>query len=301
MLLGLAWAALGVVCFSITFPATVFALRAFDAASVGAGRSVLAALLAAPALYFGKARRFRRGELPGLVAVAIGCGVGFGLLSALALQTVSASHAGVVIALLPVATAIFAVLRAGDRPGPLFWAASLVGSAAVTAFALRQGIGGLHYADALLGVALVIGGWGYAEGGRLARGMPGWQVVSWGLLLALPISLPITVLSLATHHHPQLRADSVAGLVYVSTVSVYFSFFAWYHGLATGGIARASQLQLLQPFFTLALASVLLSERPGLDAFMTAGVVILCVVGTQRARDHGVETPDVAALERASS
>lgn len=294
---GLAWAAVGVVAFSMTFPATVFALRGFDPVVVGAGRSVGAAVLAAAALLLARVGLPRRHQVTSLVNVAIGCGIGFGLLSALALTSVSASHAAVVGALLPVATAVMAVIRAGERPAPAFWLASLSGAAAVIAFVVRQGFGAIGVGDALLLVALVIGGLGYAEGGRLARVMPGWQVVSWGVLLALPVALPLTVI-FAVAHPPHPTGAAWAGLLYVTTVSMFFGFFAWYRGLATAGIARASQLQLAQPFLTLALAAWLLGERPGADAFVTALVVILCVVVTQRSRHRRLAPEPAKAAGR---
>lgn len=280
---GLFWAGLGVLAFSGTFPATVFALRGFDAAFVGAGRSVVGAVLAGAALVLTRARLPERRHWPGLVNVAIGCGVGFGLLSAVALREVSASHAAVVTALLPVITASVAVVRAGERPSLLFWLASVAGAAAVIVYVAHQGLGELKLGDALLLVALLVAGLGYAEGGRLAREMPGWQVVSWGLLLALPISLPVAVVA-GVLHPPQPDAAALAGMAYVSVVSVFLGFFAWYRGLAAAGIARASQLQLAQPFITLGVAAWLLAERPGIDAYITAVVVIVCVAATQRAR-----------------
>lgn len=280
---GLLLAGLGVLAFSMTFPATVFALRGFDPLIVGAGRSVGAAILAGATLLLTRAPWPSRQQLPGLVNISVGVGVGFGVLTAIALGEVSASHAAVVGALLPVATAIFAVLRAGERPNLIFWVASVTGAAAVTVFAIHQGVGRLKLADGLLLAALVIGGLGYAEGGRLSRSMPGWRVISWAVLFALPVSLPITVLAVVAHPpHPGLSA--VAGLLYVSSISMFFGFFAWYRGLAKAGIARASQLQLAQPFLTLGLAAWLLGERAGLDAFVTAAIVIACVVATQRAR-----------------
>jgi len=180
------------------------------------------------------------------------------------------------------------VLRAGERPSPLFWLAGLTGSAAVTVFALRRGVGGLSAADALLLVAVVIAAVGYAEGGRLSRVMPGWQVISWGVLLALPVSLPLTIV-FGVLHPPRPAGAAWAGLLYVSSISMFFGFFAWYRGLAMAGIARASQLQLAQPFLTLGLATWLLGERPGADALVTAAVVMVCVAATQRARQRPVE------------
>ena len=291
---GLLLAGLGVVTFSMTFPATIFALRGFDPYTVGAGRSVGAAVLAGATLLITRTPWPSRQQLTGLINVSIGCGIGFGVLSAVALGQVSASHAAVVGALLPMATAIFAVIRAGERPAALFWVASLSGAVVVMVFALRQGAGQLRLGDGLLLVAIAIAGFGYAEGGRLSRSMPGWRVISWGVVLALPVSLPITVWSV-TAHPPHPDVTSMAGLLYVSSVSMFFGFFAWYRGLATAGIARASQLQLAQPFLTLGLAAWLLGEHAGVDALVTAVIVLVCVVATQRARYRIAAPPAQAA------
>ena len=292
--LGLLWAAVGVVAFSMTFPATALALRGFDPVLVGAGRTVLAALLAGGSLLLRRPPLPSRTQFRALVNVAVGCGLGFGVLTAIALQQVSASHAAVVGALLPVTTACVAVLRAGERPAPLFWLATGGGAAAVAVFALHHGAGALTPADGLLVIALLVGGLGYAEGGRLARDIPGWQVVSWGVILALPAAIPLTAAA-AVLHPPHPTAVSVLGLLYVASVSMFLGFFAWYRGLATAGIARASQLQLAQPFLTLALSALLLGEHPGVDALLAAAVVILCVVGTQRARVRRVDAPRALA------
>ncbi len=294
----MAWAALGVAAFSMTLPATVFALRGFDPALVGAGRSVVAAVLAAAVLLLTRAPLPTREQMPGLIAVALGCGIGFGLLSAIALHDVSSSHAAVVIAMLPAATAVAAVVRAGERPPLLFWVASATGTLAVVGYALHQGIGELKLADGLLIAALVVAGIGYAEGGRLARKMPGWQVVSWGLIFALPISLPLTLVAVAMHP-PHLDWSAIAGAAYVSVISVWLGFFPWYRGLAEAGIARASQIQLAQPFLTLALSVWLLGERPGIEAYITAVVVIACIAVTQSVRYRRVEPLPVTG-EKAS-
>lgn len=287
MLPPLAWAGLGVVAFSLTFPATIFALRGFDATLVGAGRSVLAALIAGTALRVARVPLPRRAELPGLLGVATGCGIGFGVLSAVALRHVTASHAAVIIGVLPAATAAVAVLRAGERPGWLFWTASAAGSCAVVAYALSRGAGHLRGADLLLLAALMVGAVGYAEGGRLARARPGWQVIAWGIVLALPVSLPITVVALIrTAPHP--TASAIAGLAYVSVVSMFVGFIAWYRGLAEAGIAKASQIQLVQPILTICWSVPLLGESAGPSAVLTALIVAVCVLLTQRSRqpDH---------------
>jgi drug/metabolite transporter (DMT)-like permease len=287
----LAWAALGVLTFSFTFPATVLAERGFDPYLVGAGRSVIAALIAAVCLLTVRAPRPRRADLGGLIAVAVGCGIGFGLLSALALRHTTSTHGAVIVGLLPATTAIAAVLRAGERPRWPFWAASATGTAAVVAFALSRGSGGLRSADLLLLAALAVGAVGYAEGGRLARTMPGWQVIAWGVILALPVSLPFTVVALArATAHPTPTA--IAGFAYVALFSMFLGFFAWYRGLAEAGIAKASQLQLAQPMLTIGWSAPLLGERAGPPALLTGLIVAACVLVTQRTRTRSIPSHD---------
>jgi drug/metabolite transporter (DMT)-like permease len=289
----LAWAAIGVLAFSFTLPATVLAERGFDPYLVGAGRSVIAATIAAACLLSVRAPLPKRADLPGLIAVAVGCGIGFGLLSALALRHTTSTHAAVIVGLLPAATAIVAVLRTGDRPRWPFWAASATGTATVVAYAISRGAGALHSADLLLLVALAVGAVGYAEGGRLARTIPGWQVIAWGVLLALPVSLPFTIIALARASvHPSPAA--IAGFAYVGVFSMFLGFFAWYRGLAEAGIAKASQLQLAQPMLTIAWSIPLLGESAGAPALLTAVIVAACVLVTQRTRTTTTSADDRA-------
>jgi drug/metabolite transporter (DMT)-like permease len=280
----LGWAALGVLAFSFTFPATALAEREFNPLLVGAGRSVIAAAIAALCLRVLHAPRPTRGSWPGLIAVALGCGVGFGVLSALALRHTTSSHAAVVVGLLPAATATVAVIRIGDRPGPLFWAASLLGTAAVTAYALSRGAGSFHPADLLLLGSVIAAAIGYAEGGRLTRDMPGWQVTAWGLVGALPLSLPLTIVALLQRAPGPPNAAALLGFAYVGTISTFVGFFAWYRGLAEAGVARASQIQLAQPLLTIAWSVPLLGDHLDAAGWVTAVVVGVCVLVTQRTR-----------------
>ena len=284
MVPSLGWAALGVLAFSFTFPATTLAERAFDPLVVGAGRSVISAMIAAVCLWSLRAPLPRREQWPGLIAVGLGCGIGFGVLSALALRHTSSSHAAVVIGLLPAATASVAVLRTGERPGPLFWAASMVGTIAVTGYALSRGAGSLHPADLLLLASVVVAAVGYAEGGRLTRRTPGWQVTAWGLVIALPIALPITLASLPDRFPAHAAASALLGFAYVGTVSTFIGFLAWYRGLAEAGVARASQVQLAQPMLTIAWSIPLLGDHVDALGLLTAAVVGVCVFVTQRTR-----------------
>jgi drug/metabolite transporter (DMT)-like permease len=281
---GLGLAAVGVLAFSLTFPATSLALRGFDPYVVGAGRSVVAAAIGAVFLRAARATLPPRSAWSGLVAVAGGCGIGFGLLSAVALHHTTSTHAAIVVGLLPAATAIAAVIRSGERPGWAFWAATTVAGATIGAYSVALGGGRVSAADLLLVAALVVGGVGYAEGGRLARVMPGWQVIAWGVILVLPVSLPITVVAAAGEGRVHASAAAIGGLAYVSAISMFAGFAAWYRGLGLAGVARASQLQLAQPLLTVAWSAALLGEHVGPGTLAVAAIVILCVLVTQRAR-----------------
>jgi drug/metabolite transporter (DMT)-like permease len=281
---GFGAAALGVLAFSFTLPATTFALRGFGPYTIGVGRAAIAALLAVLALRLTRASRPYGRQWASLAVVAGGVVFGFPVLSTLALgHGSSASHAAVVIGLLPVATAVFAVVRAGERPSWVFWAASVAGATCIVAFALRDGLGGFSAADVFLFGALVTAGLGYAEGGRLAREMPGGAVVSWALVLAAPITLPLTAVLLVAEP-PRWSGAALGGLAYLAVVSMFLGFFAWYSGLARAGVARASQVQLAQPLLTLLWSWSLLGEHAGMSTVVAAAGVLGCVLLAQRAR-----------------
>jgi drug/metabolite transporter (DMT)-like permease len=277
-------ASLGVLAFSFTFPATVLAERTFDPLVVGAGRSVISAAIAIICLRALGAPLPAREHWTGLVGVALGCGIGFGALTAIALHHTTSSHAAVVVGLLPAATASVAVIRGGERAGSAFWAASIIGTLAVTGYALSRGAGTLRGGDLLLLASVVVAAVGYAEGGRLTRSMPGWQVTAWGLVLALPISMALTVLGALGSSPRHVTAPALAGFAYVGSISTFIGFFAWYRGLAEAGVARASQVQLTQPLLTIAWSVPLLGDHLDALGFLTAVVVGVCVLVTQRTR-----------------
>jgi drug/metabolite transporter (DMT)-like permease len=281
---GFVWAGLGVLAFSFTFPATVLAERSLDPTLVGAGRSVLAAALAVLFLCGAGASFPAREHWAGLITVALGCGIGFGLLSAVALPHTSSTHAAVVIGVLPAVTAIIAVVRNGERPSLLFWAASALGGGIVVVYALSRRSGSFGAPDLLLVAALLVTAMGYAEGGRIARSIPDWQVMAWGVLFALPISLPITVVALFQHPPGHVHPSALAGFVYIGAVSMLIGLYAWYRGLAKVGIARASQIQLTQPLLTIFWSSLILGDRLDGRAVVAAIGVSGCVLITQRSR-----------------
>lgn len=280
---GTAQAALGVLSFSFSFPATAWALQGFGPWTVTGLRGVLAALIAGACLLATGARVPPRSAWPGLAAVAVGCAVGFPLLSTLALRISSTAHSAVVIGLLPLATAAVAALRAGSRPPRAFWPAALAGAAVVLAFTVQQSRGGgPGAADLYLFGALLVCAFGYAEGGRLARTMPGWQVIAWGVVAALPVTALTGALAL-TAEPVHWTWRGVTGLGYLAVVSQFGGFVVWYRGMAAIGVPRASQLQLAQPLLTLCWAVLLLAETLPVTAVPAALAVVACIAATQRA------------------
>jgi drug/metabolite transporter (DMT)-like permease len=280
---GTAQAAAGVLCFSFSFPATVWALTGFGPLTVTGLRGVLTAVLGGACLAACRVPLPRRADWPGLLVVAGGCVVGFPLLTALALRTASAAHSAVVIGLLPLATAVIAALRTGDRLPRAFWWAALTGAAVVAAFTLQQSSGRPGVADLYLFCGLLVCAAGYAEGGRLARRMPGWQVIAWGVVAALPVTLLISVVGLSTEP-VRLTGHGVAGLIYLGAISQFGGFVVWYRGMAAIGVPRASQLQLAQPLLTLVWAALVLGEHLPPAAPIAAVAVVACIAVTQRVR-----------------
>jgi len=288
---GTGWGALGVVAFSLTFPATRAALPAFGPVTVGLGRAVLAAVLAGACLALTRSRLPAAGQLRRLGMVSAGVVVGFPICSSLALRDATAAHAAVLTGLLPAATAAVAVLRAGERPPRLFWAACALGVTTVLVFAAVQGGGQLRVEDLWLLAAVALGALGYAEGGALARELGGWRVISWALVLSLPLLLPVSVAGFLSHPPQSPAAGAWIGLLYVSAISMFAGFYAWYRGLAEGGIAKISQLQLAQPVLTMGWSVLLLGERVG-AATLLAGLAVVAAVGlTQRTRGSTTVLP----------
>ncbi|WP_369974541.1 DMT family transporter [Nocardiopsis sp. FIRDI 009] len=280
---GTSLAALGVLTFSFTFPATVWAMDGFGPWSVTALRGALAGLVAVVVLRVARVPLPDRRQWAPIAIVALGCAVLFPLLTTLALQTTSTGNAAVIVGALPLATAAYATVRTGARHSPVFWGAAGVGTAAVVVFTFLRSGGVPGVGDLLVLGALVGGAAGYAEGGRLAAGIPGWQVISWALVFSLPIAVPASALALALEPaHPTPTA--LTALLFLATVSQLGGFVLWYGGMARIGVARASQLQLAQPLLTLVWAALLMGERITPAAPLTAAAVLTCILVTQRAR-----------------
>ena len=282
MLQGQLFGFLGVLGFSLTLPATRVAVDSIDATILGLGRALVAAVFAGIVLFVRRKPWPNKTQCKRLIWDAVGVVIGFPFFSTWAMQYVPASHGAVVLGVLPLVTALLGRVRSHERPSGLFWLSSAGGSIVVVAFALRAGGGSVHIADLALLAAIVCAAVGYAEGGHLAREMGGWQVICWALLMAAPVLVFPVGLALWRHGFSPTPLGGL-GFLYVSLFSMFLCFFAWYHGLALGGIARVSQIQLLQPFLTLGFSVLLLHESVGPAALVAAGFVTLSLILSRKA------------------
>ncbi len=279
MLLGLA----GVAIFGLTLPATRLAVADMPPVFVALGRAVAAGVLALAWLLWKCLPVPPRSALAPLAVVSIGCVIGFPWLTSIALQTLPASHGAVLVGILPLATAVFSALRGNEKPSIGFWAMALAGSLLVIAFALHQSGGSFHRADLLMFGAVVLAAVGYTEGARLSQTMGGQQVISWALVLSAPLLAPLALWLSWPHLGAIAGAGWQAwlGFAYVSAFSMYIGFFFWYGGMARGGIARVGQVQLVQPFITLAAAWLVLGE-PLAPSNVVFALAVIAVVAAGR-------------------
>jgi drug/metabolite transporter (DMT)-like permease len=278
---GLLLGGLGVAVFSLTLPMTRLAVVDLDPVWIGLARALLAAIPAALWLAWVRAPWPPRALWPRFARVGAGVIVGFPVFSSMAMGSVDASHGAVVLGVLPLATAIAGAWLAGERPSLAYWAFAALGAMLVCGFALREGGGRLQPADGLLVLAVVAAAIGYAEGARLAQRFGGPQTICWTLVLAAPLLVPV-VIWLSLRHGVSARPSAWVGFLYVAFFSQFLGFFAWYRGLAIGGIARVSQVQLLQTFMTLGFAALIGGESPPATTWIFAAAVV-GVVAVQRA------------------
>jgi drug/metabolite transporter (DMT)-like permease len=279
MLLGLA----GVALFSLTLPMTRMAVAELDPLFVALARAVGAAIIAGAWLRWTRAPMPPRAALLPLAVVALGCILGFPLLTSIAMRSLPASHGAVLVGALPLCTALYSALRGHERPSRGFWGLAMLGSALVVAFALSQGGGRFAPADFLMFAAVLSAAVGYAEGGKLARSMGGQETISWALVLAaLPSALLLAVFDAGQFGRlGEVGARAWLGLGYTTVFSTIVGFFFWYRGLALGGVARVGQVQLVQPFLSLGGAWVLLGE-PLTAANCGFALAVIAVVAAGR-------------------
>lgn len=280
---GIGWGSVGVVAFSLTLPMTQVAVHAFGAVFATVARAACAAALSALYLVVRRAQRPAAGDVPGLIVVTAGVVVGFPLFTSLALRHGESGHGAVIVGLLPLMTAIGGVVRTGERPSRAFWCAAGAGAATVAVFAVIQGRGTPTGADVFTALAVVAGAAGYVEGARLAPRMGSDRVICWALVLGAPLIAPALVLVSITHP-PVGPAQAWWCFAYTAVVSMFLGFFAWYRGLALGGVAKVSQLQLAQPLLTVIASVVVFGHRLNMVTLYGAAAVLLCVGVAQRTR-----------------
>jgi drug/metabolite transporter (DMT)-like permease len=272
---------IGVLIFSGSLPATRLAVIDLPPFFLTGARATIAGLIALCALLIFREKRPAKKQLLPLAIVALGVVVGFPLLTALALQYVTSAHSIVFVGILPLTTAIFGVVRGGERPGIAFWIFSVLGSLLVIGYAIAQGLTASPMGDILMLLAIILCALGYAEGAKLSKLLGGWQVISWALVLSLPVMAPLSFM-LLPKSLSSVGVPAWMGLAYVSIFSMFIGFVFWYRGLAQGGIAAVGQLQLLQPFFGLGLAAILLHEQVNVGMLVVTVGVVLCVVGSRK-------------------
>ena len=284
---GIGFAFLGVLIFSFTLPMVKLALPGFSPWTLTFGRATLAGLLALVFLKFSGAKFPERKLIGPLLFTAGGIVIGWPILTTLALQETTSAHAAVITAGLPLATAVLAVFRLHERVPRIFWVAALIGTFTLVIYAWLNGgqEGSSLKADLFLVGAVIAAAIGYAEGAILSKVMPGWQVVSWCVVLTLPLTLPYFAISLwLGREQHTVTVVSFLAFLFTAFGSMYFGFFAWYRGLSELGVARGSQIQLVQSLLTLLWSALLLSEVVTGKTLIAASVVVVCVAITQKVR-----------------
>jgi drug/metabolite transporter (DMT)-like permease len=280
---GMLVAFVGVAIFSATLPMTRIAIRELDPVWVALARVQIAALAAVFALRWYRVPWPGFAQLSALLITALGVVLGFPLLSSLAMKTSNASQGAVIVGLLPIATAVFATLRAGERPSRAFWLAAGAGTLIVIVFAWTRGsTNGFSVGDLFMLGAVVLGALGYAEGGKLSRLLGGWQTIALALVVSAPLMLLPTIW-LTPASLVNVGWQSWGALLYLALFSQFLGFLFWYGGMSIGGVARASQVQLLQVFMTLLLSMLLLNESVTAITWFVAVAVLAAVVATRNA------------------
>jgi drug/metabolite transporter (DMT)-like permease len=278
---GLMLGFIAVFMFGLTLPVTRFISPYFEPVFIGLGRAALASLFAAFFLIAFKAALPSYSQAKRLLVVALGVVIGFPVFSAWAMQSLPASHGGVVLGILPLATAAASRVVSDERPSFGFWLVGVAGSILVIAYSLLQGGGVFLMGHWALFAAIVSAAFGYAVGGKLSKEIGGWQVICWALVLVFPLIIGPT-LYYAPNNVQTLSTPVVLGFLYLTLISQLFGFFIWYKAMAIGGVARVSQIQLIQPFVTLLASSWALSEIVDVQSYIFAAIVVgVVTIGKQ--------------------
>ena len=268
---------IGILIFSLTLPVSKIAVLSFNPYFIAFGRASLAGLVALAYLSYKKEKMPSKVDFVKFVVIALGVVFGFPIFTTVAMTQGSSSHGAVILGMMPLATTVIGVLRFKERPSLGFWLVSLLGAGLVVLYALLKSSGSFTYIDGLLVLGGISACIGYVEGGELSRKMNPRAVISWALVISLPVNLVMTWL---TYNPEYIYAGTVAwtSFVYLSLFPMFLGFFFWYEGLAIGGIARVSQVQLIQPFCTLVAASILLGDSLTVMNLIFAVMVVSTVI-----------------------
>ncbi len=268
---------IGILIFSLTLPVSKIAILSFDPYFIAFGRAALAGLVALAYLLYKKEPIPSKEDLVKFIVIALGVVFGFPIFTTVAMAQGSSSHGAVILGMMPLATTVIGVLRFKERPSIGFWLISILGAGLVVLYALLKNSGSFTYVDGLLVLGGISACIGYVEGGELSRRINPRVVISWTLVIALPVNMLMAGL---TYSPEYIDADAVAwtSFIYLSLFSMFLGFFFWYEGLAIGGIARVSQVQLIQPFCTLIAASILLNDPLTLMNLIFAVLVVSTVI-----------------------
>jgi drug/metabolite transporter (DMT)-like permease len=265
---------IGVLIFSLTLPATRFAVIGLEPSWLAIARAVLAALIAAGVLFATGQKPPNRQQIKYLLAVILGVVFGFPLFTSIAMTTTDASHGAVVLGLLPMATAIVSAKVNHERLSKTFWICATAGAIIVLTYAISQGKGSLGWGDLCLVLAVALASIGYAFGGKLSQTLGGWQTIAWALVLALPLTIPPLIYLSWGFNFGTVKPSAWLGFLYVSLFSQLIGFFFWYGGMAKAGVGRVSQIQLLQLFMTLIFSALINHESV---SFLTWTVAVMVV------------------------
>ncbi|HDW3056925.1 TPA: DMT family transporter [Bacillus cereus] len=273
MLLGF----IGVICFSLTLPATRTAVPYFGEAIVGLGRVVIAAIIVGIIFIKNQEKIPNKDQMKSLWIVAIGAVLAFPLLSTYAMKSLPVSHGTIEVALLPLATAGFATWRGGEQLSKRYWIASIISTITVLLYAVYLGLGQLQMGDIALIAAVLILGLSYAEGGKLSKDLGSWKVIAWANLIGAPFFIIPVGLSISTDML-QVPIEAWISLFYLAIISQFLAYIAWYGGMSLGGIAKVGQLQYLQPFLMIIFSVLFLGESITWLTIVLAFIVVICVI-----------------------
>ncbi|MEK3766176.1 MULTISPECIES: DMT family transporter [unclassified Solibacillus] len=264
---------IGIVCFSLTLPATSIAVPYFGEVIVGLGRTVIAAIIVVAIFMMKRQSLPNKSQFKSLLIVTIGAVLAFPLLTTFAMKSLPVSHGAIELALLPLATAGFAMWRGGERPSKRYWIASIIGAITVIIYAIYVGFGQLQKGDLALIAAVIVLGLSYAEGGKLSKELGSWQVIAWAILIGAPFFIIPVGLSISGSML-QAPVEAWISLLYLGIVSQFLAYVAWYGGMAVGGIARVGQIQYLQPFLMIGFSVLFLGES---ISWLTISLAIIVV------------------------